>query len=234
MNGDDGRYLTVKMPKIARKTLGLVEGHYSRIAIEHSQLALIGQGLSSEVVIPLSMFGTYHAEALNTLFLLLGTTRQNGVLCVTTGPLTKAVFFKEGQVVFSGSTDMADRIGNVLVRLKMVSEEELERIANDDDPRRFGVKLKSAGLISHEQLWEALRVQVSDICHSLVNFPVSTYFFLPNCVPYDSFSHFRIHPTQVLFQGMIQYDEANKHAGIDPTATDDRGPLEILSAMEEE
>ena len=234
MNGDDGRYLTVKMPKIARKTLGLAEGHYSRIAIEHSQLALFGQGMSSEVVIPLSMFGTYHAEALNTLFLLLGTTRQNGILCVTTGPLTKAVFFKEGQVVFSGSTDMADRIGNVLLRLKMVDESDLERIANDDDPRRFGVKLKAAGLITHDQLWEALRVQVSDICHSLVNFPTSTYFFMPNCVPYDSFSHFRIHPTQVLFQGMIQYDESLKHAGIDQTATDDRGPLEILSAMEED
>ena len=85
-----------------------------------------------------------------------------------------------------------------------------------------------------ESIGEPYQLENSGEAHSLVNFPTSTYFFMPNCVPYDSFSHFRIHPTQVLFQGMIQYDEAQKHAGIDPTAMDDRSPLEILSAMEED
>lgn len=232
MTGDDGRCLTVKMPKIARKTLGLVEGHFARIAIENSQLALFGQGLSSDVVVPLSMLGTFHAEALNTLFLQLASTRQNGILCVTTGPLTKAIFFKDGEVVFSGSTDMRDRLGAVLLQLGFATEAQIKTVDSDEDPRRFGVKLKSSGVLSHEQLWEALRIQVRSICHSLVNFPVSTYFFMPNCVPFDSFSHFRIQPNELLYQGMIEYDEKVQREG-GPPSFDDRSPLEILSAMEE-
>jgi len=231
----DGRALTVMMPKIVRKTLGLAEGSYSRISIEMHTLALRGPGSDGgEVVAPLAMLGTFHADALNNLFLYLSSTRQNGILAVSTGPLTKAIFFKDGKVVFSGSTDASDRIGNILRRLGYVSGEDIERIANDGDPRRIGVKLKSAGLIDHDQLWEALRVQVTGICHSLVQFPVGTYFFLPNSVPDEAFGHFMIQANEVLFQSMIHFDEANNRNGLDPHAIQNLSPLEVLAAMESE
>jgi len=231
----DGRSLTVMMPKIVRKTLGLAEGGYSRISIENHTLALRGPGCDGgEVVVPLSMLGTFHADALNNLFLYVSSTRQNGILAVSTGPYTKAVIFKDGKVVFSGSTDASDRIGMILRRLGYASEEDIERVANDGDPRRIGVKLKSAGLITHEQLWEALNEQVTSICHSLVHFPVGTYFFLPNSVPEDAFSHFGIQANEVLFQGMIRFDEQNRRSALDPRALEQLSPLEVLAAMEEQ
>ena len=222
------------MPKIARKTLGLSDGPFSRLCIRYNGLVFSGTPAEGggaddedEVMVSASMVGTFHAELLNNLFIYLSHTRQNGLLVVTTGPLTKVVFFNHGKIVFAGSTDATDRIGNVMVRNGFATQEQIDEVSGDQDSRRFGVRVKAHGFIDYEQLWEALHIQISDICCSLVAFPVGNYFFLPNVVPDESFSHFRIDPTQVLFRGMLAMDElANE---IDP-----RSPLEVLSALESE
>lgn len=225
----DGNCIVVMMPKIARKTLGLADGSFSRISIESNSLVFRGEGVSRPVALPVSMIGTFHSDILNNLFLYLANNRQNGFLGVTTGPLTKGVFFKRGHIVFSGSTDATERIGNIMLALGYVSEEQIRQVEAHDDPRRFGVRLKAAGFITHDQLWEGLRVQINRICCSLVDFPVGSYFFLPNCVPQDAFNHFMIEPQEVLFQGAIAMDERMRNV---PERVDQRSPLEVLASME--
>jgi len=224
---DEGQSIIVMMPKIARKTLGLADGPFSRIAIRYNGLVLCGAGVEDDVEVmhTASMVGGYQADMLNNLFVYLSHTRQNGMLVVTTGPLTKVVFFKEGSIVFAGSTDASDRIGNVLVRYGFATQEQIDQVAATDDPRRFGVRVKAHGFINYDQLWESLHAQTTDICCSLVSFPVGNYFFLPNVVPGESFTHFSIEPTQVLFRGMLAMDESTRD--LDP-----RSPLEVLSALE--
>jgi hypothetical protein len=230
----DGSSITVMMPKICRKTLGLADGSFSRISIDNHALMFHGQGVTRPIVLPVAMLGHFHSDILNNLFLYLSNNRQNGILAVTTGPLTKGIFFKNGNIVFSGSTDARERIGNVLLKLGLITEEQIAQVEAHDDPRRFGVRLKEAGFVSFDQLWEGLRVQVTRICCSLVNFPVGTYFFLPNCVPPDSFNHFSIEPHKVLFEGVLRMDERHHAIGYDPDARDERSPLEVLAAMEED
>lgn len=220
------------MPKIVRKTLGLADGSFSTIGIENHGLVFRGAGMTRPVALPVSMIGTFHSDILNNLFLYLSNNRHNGVLAVTTGPLTKAIFFKQGHIVFSGSTDARERIGKVMIDLGYVTEEDVRSVEENPDPRRFGVRMKDAGLITYEQLWEGLRVQMMKICHSLVDFPVGSYFFLPNCVPHDSFNHFFIEPTEVLFQSMIEMDERLRRLGIEALRMEERSPLDVLAEME--
>jgi len=230
---DDGRCIIVMMPKIARKTLGLADGPFSRVGIQANGIVFGGNAANGDETRyhAASMLGTFHPDLLNNLFVYLSHTRQNGMLVVTTGPLTKVVFFKDGEIVFAGSTDAIDRIGNVLVSIGFATQEQIDEVAAADDPRRFGVRVKERGYINYDQLWEALHAQTTEICCSLVGFPVGNYFFLPNVVPDDSFCHFRIQPTQVLFRGMIAMDESRRAADI--AEQDERSPLEVLSAMEE-
>lgn len=231
---DDGRGIVVMMPKIARKTLGLSDAPFSRVEIESGGICFRGraEGDSPDVVLPVAILGTFHHDLLNNLFVYLSNTRQNGLLAVSTGPLTKVVFFKQGQIVFAGSTDASDRIGSVLVRMGYATQEEVDAVAAEDDPRRFGVRLKEHGVIDYDQLWEGLRTQITAICCSLVRFPVGSYFFLPNVVPDDAFSHFLIEPTQVLFQGMIELDERLRHAE-NVLSQDPQSLVEAFAAMEE-
>jgi hypothetical protein len=228
----DGTTISVMMPKIARKTLGLRDGSFSRVAIEDSALLFRGDGMTGPVRVPVAMMGTFHNDLLNNLFLYLANNRQNGILCVTTGPLTKVVFFKRGQIVFSGTTDASERLGNVLVRLGFTTREALAAVEAREDPRRFGVRCRDAGLITQEQLWEALRVQIVGICCSLVHFPVGHYFFLPNCVPADWFNHFVIDPSEVLFESMLRLDEQERRAAPRPPATEGGSPLGVLSSID--
>ncbi|MHC4939425.1 MAG: DUF4388 domain-containing protein [Planctomycetota bacterium] len=230
---DDGHSIVVMMPKIARKTLGLSDAPFSRVHIEDGGICFSGDSFMADrsVAVPASMLGTFHHDLLNNLFVYLSNTRQNGMLVVSTGPLTKVVFFKHGQIVFAGSTDASERIGNVLVSLGYATQEQVDEIAADDDPRRFGVRMKEKGLIDYDQLWDAIRVQITDICCSLVRFPVGSYFFLPNVVPDDAFSHFLIEPTQVLFQGMIEMDERLRYTE-SPTAASPKSLMEAFAAME--
>ncbi len=222
------------MPKIARKTLGLADGSFSHITVENHGLVFRGEGITRPVALPVSMIGVFHSDILNNLFLYLSNNRQNGILGVTTGPLTKVIFFKGGSIVFGGSTDATERIGNVLLKLGFVTEEQIKQVEEHPDPRRFGVRLREAGLLTHRQLWEGLRAQVCGICGSLVDFPVGMYFFLPGAVPGDSFNHFMIEPTEMLFKGMIDMDERHRRLGHDASVSDPRSPLEVLSAMEGE
>ena len=230
---DDGRSIAVMMPKIARKTLGLSDAPFSRVQIEAGGICFRADGFreGSQVVVPVSMLGTFHHDLLNNLFVYLSNARQNGMLIVSTGPLTKVVFFKHGQIVFAGSTDATERIGTVLVKLGYATQEQVEEVATDEDPRRFGVRMKERGYIDYDQLWDAIRVQITDICCSLVRFPVGSYFFLPNVVPADSFSHFLIEPTQVLFQGMIEMDERLRHTSLAQTHGE-KSLMEAFAAME--
>ncbi|HEX5138095.1 MAG TPA: DUF4388 domain-containing protein [Planctomycetota bacterium] len=220
------------MPKIARKALGLADGSFSHLGIEGHAITFRGEGVTRPITLPVSMIGTFHSDILNNLFLYVRNNRQNGLLGVTTGPLTKAVFFKRGHIVFSGSTDATERIGNILVRHGFMTQAQVHAVEQHDDPRRFGVRCKEAGYITQEQLWEGLRAQVVHICCSLVDFPVGSFFFLPNCVPEESFNHFFIEPAEVLFQGVIAQDE-KLHALGASDEVDARSPLEVLAAMEE-
>ena len=218
------------MPKIARKILGLTPGTFSRIAIDGNSLVFHGQGDEGQVVLPVSMMGTFHNDLLNNLFLYLSKNRQNGILAVTTGPLSKVVFFKNGHIVFAGTTEAKERIGSILLRLDYVTPEQIAEVEAQKDERRFGVRVKEAGFISYEQLWEALRVQVVGICCSLVHFPVGTYFFLPGCVPADTFNHFDFRPLAVLFQSVLRLDERERQAGASASPTSD-SPLGVLSSI---
>lgn len=228
----DAQTIAVMMPKIARKTLGLRDGSFSHLAVEANAFVFRGEGVTQPVRFPVSLAGTYHSDILNNLFLYLSNNRQNGILCVSTGPLTKNIFFKDGQIVFAGSTDARERIGDVLLRLGYVTREQVASVEAHSDPRRFGVRLRDAGFITQEQLWEALRAQVSGICCSLVSFPVGTFFFLPNAVPADAFSHFVIDPSEVLFRSMVRMDEHHHRVGYDPTKVGEQTPLEVLADME--
>jgi len=231
---DDGQSIVVMLPKIARKTLALSDAPFSRVGIEGGGICFRGDtdGDRPDVVVPVSMLGTFHHDLLNNLFVYLSNSRQNGLLVVSTGPLTKVVFFKHGQIVFAGSTDATERLGNVLVKMGYATQEDVEAVAADDDPRRFGVRMKERGFIDYDQLWEALRAQITAICCSLVRFPVGSYFFLPNVVPDDAFSHFLIEPTQVLFQGMIEMDERLRYSTT-AHSHDPRSLMEAFAAMEE-
>lgn len=73
----------------------------------------------------------------------------------------KSIYFKDGQVVFASSSDLADRLGPVLLRLGLVQAADLERCSRlVRSGRPLGQVLVDEGVITSGQLYDAIRNQV--------------------------------------------------------------------------
>jgi hypothetical protein len=76
----------------------------------------------------------------------------------------KSVYFKDGQVVFASSSDPADRLGPVLVRIGLVSGADLERCARlVRSGRPLGQVLVDEKVLDAGQLYEGITAQVKEI-----------------------------------------------------------------------
>jgi hypothetical protein len=97
--------------------------------------------------------------------------RATGSLSVRCGEETKAVYFKDGQIVFATSSDVRDRLGETLVRYGKLSREGLERALEQYQKnaglKKLGAILVEAGLVSPKDLFLSLKSQVKDIIYSL-------------------------------------------------------------------
>jgi hypothetical protein len=76
----------------------------------------------------------------------------------------KALYFRDGQIVFASSSDPADRLGPALVRAGLATEEDVERcVSLVKAGRPLGQVLVDAGVLDAGRLYEAVTLQVRDI-----------------------------------------------------------------------
>jgi tetratricopeptide (TPR) repeat protein len=95
--------------------------------------------------------------------------RKSGILAVTSGDTTKALFFRHGAVVFASSTLDKDKLGENLIRLGRISRADFATAydASQDKKQRFGKALVHAGVMTEEELGRIVAQQVQRIALSL-------------------------------------------------------------------
>lgn len=98
--------------------------------------------------------------------------RATGALEVSAGGVRKKVFLQDGRVVFAGSTDRNDRLGEMLIRRGILSVPDFYAASSSVTPgKRFGTVLVERGLITPDQLVWSVKEQVKDIVFSLFSLP---------------------------------------------------------------
>jgi tetratricopeptide (TPR) repeat protein len=108
---------------------------------------------------------TLLTEEIGTLF----QARRSGILAVSSGDVTKALFFRHGAVVFASSTLEKDKLGENLMRLGRISRADFAAAyeASQDRKQRFGKALVKAGVMTEEELGRMVAQQVQRIAVSL-------------------------------------------------------------------
>lgn len=134
---------------------------------------------------------------------ILETLRQRkatGTLTLNRGAVSKAIYIRDGQIVFATSTDTRDRLGEILVKTGKLSRENLERAlqlaSRSAVYKKLGAVLVENGLIPPKELFSGLKVQVNEIIYSVVLWREGTYQFT-NQLPAD------IIQLQIDFQELI-------------------------------
>jgi tetratricopeptide (TPR) repeat protein len=100
----------------------------------------------------------------------LSAERLSGDLQVRSGKIVKTVFFDHGRLVFAASNLKKDRLGEALVALGRITDEEFNRVSalmKGDRKRRFGEALVAAGVMDKNEVGGSVARQVRRIVLSL-------------------------------------------------------------------
>jgi tetratricopeptide (TPR) repeat protein len=111
----------------------------------------------------------------------LSEDRASGDLQVRSGKTVKTVFFDHGRIVFAASNLKKDRLGEALVALGRITDEEFTRASAlmeaGNHRRRFGDALVRAGVMDKNELGHSVARQVKVIVMSLFPLTEGAAFF---------------------------------------------------------
>jgi len=102
----------------------------------------------------------------------LSAARSSGDLEVRSGKVIKTVYFDHGRIVFAASNMKKDRLGEALVALGRITDEEYARAAAfmKERRKRFGDALVASGVMDKKEVGRSVSRQVKRIVISLFDF----------------------------------------------------------------
>lgn len=110
-----------------------------------------------------------HTPIATTLW-RLASDRKSGDLQVRAGKVVKTVFFDHGRVVFAASNVKKDRLGEALVAIGRITQDDFNRATSlfkDKKKPRIGEALIAAGILEKQELGRSVARQVERIVLSL-------------------------------------------------------------------
>ena len=118
---------------------------------------------------------------------MISAQRWHGQLQILGTDSHRVLLIDRGILTYASSTDPADRLDHVIVNQGLLTQEQLNAVAQDlDGSRRFGEVLLARHLIDHETLFKCLQNQVEQIFFSAIM--VSKGRFLFSVPSRDSFT----------------------------------------------
>lgn len=114
------------------------------------------------------------------LLLSFYSSRVTGILRLTNGPEVKIIYLSQGKPIFSASNLPGDRMGALVLRLNIVSEDQLDGALKEvmSSGKRLGTVLVDMNLITAEQLFDLVLKQVSEIIYSAFELDDADYSFV--------------------------------------------------------
>lgn len=160
----------------------------------------------------MALEGTLKDFSLADIFQLIGIQKKTGVLILREGEDLVRVNFQNGSIVGAEkeSEQMESRLGHVLVKRGVVSQEQLNRAleVQSESLQRLGQVLVENGFIGASDLKEALRNQVLQIVYGLFRWKNGHYHFSPqDVVDYDRDNFEPISTESILMEGLRMLDE---------------------------
>jgi hypothetical protein len=160
----------------------------------------------------MALEGTLKDFSLADIFQLIGLQRKTGVLTLRGREDTVTVTFLEGRVVGADSLNkrLENRLGTVLVRSGMISNEQLGRALDiqKETLQRLGFILTHYGLLSQENLRSALQMQILQIIYRLFRWKDGDYHFSQETtIEYERDHVVPITAESILMEGARMIDE---------------------------
>jgi len=114
----------------------------------------------------------------------LRLARSTGILSLISGGARKALYVKDGRVVFASSNLPNDRLGEILIREGKITVEEYDTsIKAISKGKRQGKVLVEMGALRPKDLWEGVQFQVKEIVYSVFQWDDGQFHFEESTLP---------------------------------------------------
>ncbi len=147
------------------------------------------------------------ASIVTDLLEFLYHSRRAAVLTVVGEGVRKSVYFREGSVIAASSDQPEDRFGDIMFRRGLITREQLQDALRQVGPgRKIGNVLLQSGAIDTSDLWKALRLQVEEIVCSILLFEIG-HFTVARYDPAQVPTRTALETQHILLEGLRRKDE---------------------------
>ncbi len=114
------------------------------------------------------------------VLLNLHVGKRSGILRFTQSEVKKSVYFVDGSIVFAHSNQKHDRLGETLLRLGKITQEEFEEASREviEKGTRLGLALSTKGFMSDQEVNSAVHYQLQQIIYSVFDWDSGEYEFI--------------------------------------------------------
>ena len=129
----------------------------------------------------LSLSGRFQETTFFDVLEILRLHKATGTIVCVHDRVEKSVCVKNGQVIFASSTDIQDRLGEVLVKAGKISRSQLEKVLQLHQKSagliKIGALFVENGYLTPKDLFNGLKLQVNQILHSVLTWNTGEYRF---------------------------------------------------------
>jgi Flp pilus assembly protein TadD len=154
--------------------------------------------------------GSLKEASLPDVLQLLSMGKKTGCLSVGHRGSFGYIFFDKGRIIYASFVNRRDRLGDMLVKNGMISQDQLDKAVDAQIRRRdkkIGELLVEQRALTAEQLNQFLRVQIEEAVYFLFTWTEGTFNFEPEVMPTEQDTLVSIGPESLLLEGARRVDE---------------------------
>lgn len=153
--------------------------------------------------------GSLKEASLPDVIQLLFLGRRTGCLAVADRQNFGYIYFDDGMIVYASIVNRRDRLGDILVRSRRISADQLQEAIDQQSgerDRKLGELLVAGSAISREELETYMRLQIEEAVYFLFTWTSGTFNFDAGVKPDEDFV-VAINPEFLLLEGARRVDE---------------------------
>lgn len=156
--------------------------------------------------------GNIKTMALAELLQWLSQGQKIGTLVIDNGRVEKRVFFKNGLIISSASTDPKEYLGHFLVSQGHISEEEVDKAVarQDEEKHLIGKILVDMGAVSEEELHKLLQLKAEESIYDIFTWDEGDFHFLDGELPEKNMIPMGLDVQWIVLEGSRRLDEWNR------------------------
>ena len=154
--------------------------------------------------------GSLKEASLPDVLQLLALGQKTGCLAIADRANFGYVFFERGRICYASIVNRRDRLGDILVKHELVTQEQLEgaiAVQTQRRDRKLGEILVEQGAISRERLERYMRLQIEEAVYFLFTWTQGTFNFEADVRPERQDFLVSINPESLLLEGARRVDE---------------------------